>query len=424
MAIGRPQILVRIDTDGTIDGQTSSDKAAIAAKNIGIGPGIQAQAETNDVKVGAVVAKNTGKGPGVRAESDNYNAIQAETGSGVAAVAAINNGTGPGIWAQSAKSDAGMAAVHAINKGKGPGIRAEANTDDISVAAVVAKNTGIGPGIKAEAKTDNEGVGAVFAKNTGKGPGVRAVSDNHNAVQAVTGSGVAVAAVHAINNGTGPGILAEANTGNSYREAAVVAINNGDGPGIFADSAKWNGIHAQTGSDKAAVAAINNGTGPGIWAQSTNVAGHFQGNVEVTGDVIIPNADCAEDFEISAAEQVDAGTVMALNDSGRLEPVKKPYDKRVAGVISGAGDLKPALILGRLQGQKDRLPIALMGRVNCRVDADYGPIEVGDLLTTSATVGHAMKASDPARSFGAVIGKALRPLKNGRDLIPILVALQ
>jgi hypothetical protein len=58
------------------------------------------------------------------------------------------------------------------------------------------------------------------------------------------------------------------------------------------------------------------------------------------------------------------------------------------------------------------------------VDAQYSSIDVGDLLTTSPTPGHAMKASDPLRAFGAVIGKALRPLGSGRGLIPILIALR
>jgi hypothetical protein len=58
------------------------------------------------------------------------------------------------------------------------------------------------------------------------------------------------------------------------------------------------------------------------------------------------------------------------------------------------------------------------------VDASYGPIEVGDLLTTSETPGHAMKAADASRAFGAVIGKALSALPEGRALVPILVALQ
>jgi hypothetical protein len=144
----------------------------------------------------------------------------------------------------------------------------------------------------------------------------------------------------------------------------------------------------------------------------------------VAGDIILNNADCAEDFEISTAVQVDPGTVMAFNNDGKLVQGKQPYDKRVAGVVSGAGDLKPGLILGRQPGKTDKLPIALVGKVYCKIDADYESIEVGDLLTTSATPGYAMKASDPTRSFGAVIGKALKPLRAGCGLIPILVALQ
>jgi hypothetical protein len=140
------------------------------------------------------------------------------------------------------------------------------------------------------------------------------------------------------------------------------------------------------------------------------------------GDVILQNADCAEDFRV--VEQVESGTVMTLNDAGQLEPGAKPYDKRVVGVVSGAGEFKPALILGRDVGSTDRVPIALMGRVYCKVDASYAPIEVGDLLTTSATLGHAMKASDSERAFGAVLGKALSPLLKGGGMIPILIALQ
>ncbi|MGA3282247.1 MAG: hypothetical protein ABSD50_14850 [Smithella sp.] len=148
------------------------------------------------------------------------------------------------------------------------------------------------------------------------------------------------------------------------------------------------------------------------------------GTINASVDVVVGGADCAEDFEVSPAETVDPGMVMALNDDGKLVQSKHPYDKRVAGVISGAGDLKPGLVLGRQPGHVDRVPLALMGRVNCKVDAEYESVEVGDLLTTSKTPGHAMKASDPTKSFGTVIGKALRPLKVGQNLIPILVTLQ
>ena len=54
----------------------------------------------------------------------------------------------------------------------------------------------------------------------------------------------------------------------------------------------------------------------------------------------------------------------------------------------------------------------------------HSGLEIGDLLTTSDTPGHAMRVGDPSRAFGAVIGKALAPLAAGRGMVPILVALQ
>jgi len=115
---------------------------------------------------------------------------------------------------------------------------------------------------------------------------------------------------------------------------------------------------------------------------------------------------------------------MCLDADGAVRPSTSPYDKRVAGVVSGAGDYKPGIVLDRQNGRGDRAPLALVGKVYCKVDANYAPIEIGDLLTTSATAGHAMKALDSAKAFGAVIGKALRPMEGGQGLIPVLIALQ
>jgi hypothetical protein len=148
------------------------------------------------------------------------------------------------------------------------------------------------------------------------------------------------------------------------------------------------------------------------------------GNVRITGDIILTNADCAEDFDIADPTLVESGTVMVLSEEGKLQGSQTAYDKRVAGVISGAGSYKPGLILDKQESSNNRMPIALMGKVFCKVDAQYGAIEVCDLLTTSSTPGHAIKTCDPLKVFGAVIGKALRPLTEGQRLIPILIALQ
>ncbi|MGH9955045.1 MAG: hypothetical protein ACRD39_05225, partial [Nitrososphaeraceae archaeon] len=111
-------------------------------------------------------------------------------------------------------------------------------------------------------------------------------------------------------------------------------------------------------------------------------------------------------------------------DEGKLKECEVPYDKRVAGVISGAGNYKPGLVLDKRKSLENRTSISLMGKVYCKVNAQSAPIGVGDLLTTSSMKGHAMKAEDPTKAFGSVIGKALHPLKTGAGMIPILIALQ
>jgi hypothetical protein len=148
------------------------------------------------------------------------------------------------------------------------------------------------------------------------------------------------------------------------------------------------------------------------------------GNILATGDIRLTNADCAEEFDICDTEPIEPGTVMVVGEEGKLEQSQKAYDKRVAGVVSGAGDYKPGIVLDKQECDNIRQPIALLGKVYCKVDAQYDAIEVGDLLTTSPTPGHAMKATDPLKAFGAMIGKALRPCTQGQGLIPILVALQ
>jgi hypothetical protein len=183
------------------------------------------------------------------------------------------------------------------------------------------------------------------------------------------------------------------------------------------------GVYGSSDAGGAGVAAESS-TGVGVHAKGGRLAGLFEGDIEVTGDIRLTNADCAEDFDIADAASVEPGTVMVVGGEGTLHPSQQAYDKRVAGVISGAGDYKPGIVLDKQQSQGNRKAIALLGKVYCKVDARYAAINVGDLLTTSDTPGHAMKASDPLHAFGAVIGKALRPLTEGQGLIPILIALQ
>ncbi len=152
-------------------------------------------------------------------------------------------------------------------------------------------------------------------------------------------------------------------------------------------------------------------------------AAEFRGDVKVEGDILLSSADCAEQFDIVGESIVEPGSVVVIDCEGALRQSSEPYDTKVAGVISGAGTYRPGIILDKQPSSSGRQCVSLIGKVFCKVDGEFGSIAVGDLLTTSSTPGHAMKASDPHRAFGAVLGKALKPWNRGRGLIPILVAL-
>jgi hypothetical protein len=142
--------------------------------------------------------------------------------------------------------------------------------------------------------------------------------------------------------------------------------------------------------------------------------------------VIRGGADVAEPFSVSQAEQMPKGSVVVIDEEnpGRLKLSSRAYDGCVAGVVSGAGGLKPGLTLSQQGLVEGGVHVALTGRVYALADCSNGPIKPGDLLTTSSVPGHAMKATDRERSFGAVIGKAMSPLEEGQGLVLVLVGLQ
>jgi len=143
-------------------------------------------------------------------------------------------------------------------------------------------------------------------------------------------------------------------------------------------------------------------------------------------------ADLAELFVLAddpaRSDAVHPGMVVVIDAdrSGRLTLSRNAYDRKVAGVISGANDLNPGMVMkasGHAHGDGDIL-VALTGRVWCWADAASAPISPGDRLTTSDTPGHAMKAADNERAVGAVIGKAMTSLAEGRGLVLVLIQPQ
>jgi hypothetical protein len=175
------------------------------------------------------------------------------------------------------------------------------------------------------------------------------------------------------------------------------------------------GSDAQFGSLSASV------TNAVFW----NAAINDHMNLYVKTITIMGGADLAEPFDVSG-QNIPKGAAMIIDDAnpGRLKMSAEAYDTRVAGIVSGANGIAPGIHLkqtGRLESGEN---IALSGRVYALADASNAPIKPGDLLTTSATPGHIMKASDPARATGAIIGKAMSALPSGQGYVLVLVNLQ
>jgi hypothetical protein len=311
------------------------------------------------------------------------------------------------------------------------GVVGQTNSD--ANAGVNGRNDGKGFGVfgfsQGGAGVEGHGVAAsgVVGFSTA-GVGVRGTNGAPAAIQPDRGCGVIGETIDGIGVfGTSDNIegvkgVSEFGTGVRGANGGPAQMQPDRGCGVIGESIDGFGVFASSDNHFAIKAVSKNGVG--LSAEGTRLAAFFRGDVEVTGDIRFINGDFAEEFDIQHAHTVEPGTVMVLNAEGGLQSSQQAYDQRVAGVISGAGNYKPAIILDQQASAEDRLPLALVGKAYCKVDAQYASIEVGDLLTTSPTPGHAMKVNDPFKAFGAVIGKALRPPAAGQGMVPILIALQ
>ena len=282
--------------------------------------------------------------------------------------------------------------------------------------------------------TNTVGGDGVFGSGTKGGRGTVGVSDSSIGVCGNSTTGIGVwgethsptqSGVSGFCDGGGDGVYGNATNGGR----GVVGVSDNH-TGIEGDSTNGAGVWGQSLTSEGVHGVSHSSTAAGVAGYNLNggLAGMFQGNVQIDGtlavtiDITLTGADCAEDFDLSDGVLDEPGSVMVIDSTGSLTPCAQVYDRRVAGVVSGAGSLRPALTLDRKQSSSvARSAIALVGKVYCKA---IGPIAIGDLLTTSATPGHAMKVDDFSKSGGAVLGKAIGGLRSGTGLVPMLVSLQ
>jgi hypothetical protein len=152
--------------------------------------------------------------------------------------------------------------------------------------------------------------------------------------------------------------------------------------------------------------------------QKLTVAGdaNVTGNLYLGGHMYGRPADVAEIFETN--DKLEAADVVVIDSDNdkHIKKSTKPYDESVAGVVS----TDPAYILN---SEKDGVPLALVGRAPVKVTNENGPIQRGDMLTTSSKPGYAMRCAPKEKCNGNVIGKALENFDGSAGKINVLLNL-
>lgn len=142
-----------------------------------------------------------------------------------------------------------------------------------------------------------------------------------------------------------------------------------------------------------------------------------------------------ERFEVDPEDAVQVGDVMVIDeDSQYLTQCTEEYDTKVIGVIGPEVDVRDGETMIITFGNRAANPLPERNGetperviIKIKVDAKYGAIKRGDLLTTSPTPGHAMKAVPvdlegiKMHRPGTIIGQALKSLDSGTGLIEVFV---
>jgi len=291
--------------------------------------------------------------------------------------------------------------------------------------------------------------GTNFKSAIGYSNGAARWSTNDGSNLCITGGNVGIGTTDAAgvklkvlqNGNEKAGLLQIDNVSNPNN--ALMVSTNGSGNALWVGSygtgnAGYFGI-GNPNNNNPALSAVGNRYGGSFKAQGNNgvgiyaeggangYAGYFQGKISCKVLEITGGSDIAEPFDMDEQAEIQPGLVVTIDpqNPGKLKIADKTYDRCVAGIISGAGDITPGMIMGQNGTVANgEYPVALSGRVYCWADAANNAIQPGDLLTTSNMPGHAMKVTDYMKAQGAIIGKAMSFLESGQGLVLVLVTLQ
>lgn len=392
---------------------------------------------------------------GSNAGSSIISATNSSSAAGSAAIrGTVSTVTVNQVWGVHGITAGGGAGVYGQNTRTGSfvgtGVYGSVAVDSgIGVEGRALSTTGASYGVYGQTlSTNSNAAGVVGISSAGKG--ILGNSTSNDAVGAVSSSGAGVRA----STSSGPYAVYGERTANANR-GWLGGINEGGwaeslaGDGFVAKSfaANRSGIYAEntvTSGTAYGGYFVNNTTGgSAVYCRSNNGSGialFADGEAKVKVLTILGGSDLAEPFDVAASTTVSGqtsataveplpGMVVSIDPAnpGKLIVASGSYDRKVAGIISGANGLNPGMVMQAVgvEHAHGEHRVAMTGRVWCYADTSAAGIEPGDRLTTSPTPGHTMKVQDESRANGAVIGKAMTPLAKGeKGMVLVLVNLQ
>lgn len=419
------------------------------------GIGVKARVQSPDgYGVYAVNEAVTGSAIAVCGETDGPSGVgvKGSATSGVGVKGSTTSGTG--VEGRASGSSGRGVYGAATDPAYGVGVDAYAcSPNGKAVRAFNECDSGDGIAIKGETGSPDGFGGYFVGKGYFSGNVGIGTNDPSYPLHVVTTNGAPVAGENLTFNSSG--YLAHGSTGvygasvsggyGVYGESDNCGVYaTGDEYGVYAISSGGTGVKGHAtgtfhpgvwavaeGAESSAAYAENTGGGIGLTAKGAAAAAKLYGNVTIyeygtTTEVIElgKGLDYAEGFDVSSGASISPGTVLVIDPAnpGQLVVSTEAYDSKVAGIVAGANGLGSGVRLGGSEFDHD---VALAGRVYCNVDATEHAIEPGDLLTTSATPGYAMKVVDREQAQGAILGKAMQPLNKGeKGQILVLVTLQ
>jgi DNA-binding beta-propeller fold protein YncE len=198
--------------------------------------------------------------------------------------------------------------------------------------------------------------------------------------------------------------------------------------GAFTDSSL--GGSAKVGIESSGFSVYDSDGNPLAWFSSDGSISSTVVNADTiyAGKIYAEAVDplVMESFPVSPLEDYEPGDVLVIDPkgSGSVRLCDEANDTGVVGIVGpGAVVDRHGEILAVMLGAHG--PLREDGtrlEAYVKVDASYGAIQAGDLLTTSPTLGYAMKADDPR--LGSILGKAMEPLAEGQGLVKVYVTLQ